>query len=95
MEELLMFLARGLVKNKDSVKVKIDKPLPDGTVNYKICVDDQDTGRLIGKKGRIAKAIRQVVRASDIIKGTKSLVQVGENGDNKDYIEYSKNHLET
>ncbi|MDR1627885.1 MAG: KH domain-containing protein [Oscillospiraceae bacterium] len=83
MEELLMFLARGLVKNKDSVKVKIDTPLLDGTVNYKVCVESQDIGRLIGRKGRIIQAIRQVVRASDMKKGTKSLVQVEENDDGK------------
>ena len=82
MEELLMFLARGLVTNKDRVKVKIDKPLPDGTVNYRLCVDEADVGRVIGKKGRIAKAIRKIVRASDMRKGTKSLVQIGGYDDN-------------
>ena len=87
MEELLMFLARGLVMNKDSVKVKIEKPLSDGTVHYKICVDHQDVGRLIGKKGRIAQAIRRIVRASDIRRGTKSLVQIGEIDDNKSSVE--------
>lgn len=87
MEELLMFLARGLVLNKDSVKVKIDKPLPDGTINYKICVDDTDVGRLIGKKGRIARALRQIVRASDMKKGTKSLVQIGESDNNRNCVE--------
>ncbi len=87
MEELLMFLARGLVTNKDCVKVKIDKPLDDGTVNYKICVDEADVGRIIGKKGRIAKALRRIVRASDVKKGTKSLVQIGENDNNKNCVE--------
>lgn len=87
MEELLMFLARGLVTNKDSVKVKIDDPLPDKTVKYRVCVDAKDVGRIIGKKGRIAKAIRKIVRASDMIKGTRSLVQIEGNDDNKDCVE--------
>ena len=87
MEELLMFLARGLVINKDAVRVRIEKPLPDGTVNYKICVDDKDIGRIIGKKGKIARAIRQIVRASDMRKGTKSLVQIEESDNQKNRVE--------
>ena len=64
MEELLVALARGLVEDKDSVRVTVDEPAEDGTIVYHLNVAPADMGRVIGKQGRIAKAIRLVMRAA-------------------------------
>ena len=62
MEHLLIEMAKGLVENKDSVSVTIDDPNEEGIVVFHLDVADEDKGRVIGKQGRIAKAIRTVMR---------------------------------
>ena len=63
MEELLAVIARGLVEDKDAVSVTVDEPDEEGTVVYHLHVAEGDMGRVIGKQGRIANAIRVVMRA--------------------------------
>ena len=63
MKELLETIARGLVENKDAVQVEVDQPDEEGVVVYHLHVAPEDMGRIIGKQGRIAKAIRVVMRA--------------------------------
>ena len=63
-ENLIATIAKGLVDDKDAVNVTVDAPLEDGTVVYHLHVGADDMGRVIGKQGRIAKAIRTVVRAA-------------------------------
>ena len=63
MKELLETIARGLVVDKESVQVTADEPNEEGTVVYHLHVASEDMGRVIGKQGRIAKAIRVVMRA--------------------------------
>ena len=64
MEELLVTIAKGLVEDKDAVSVTADAPDEEGMVVYHLHVGPDDMGRVIGKQGRIAKAIRTVVRAA-------------------------------
>ena len=63
MKELLETIARGLVENKDAVQVEVDQPDEEGVVVYHLHVAPEDMGRIIGKQGRIAKAIRVVMCA--------------------------------
>lgn len=63
MEELILTIAKGLVDEKDSVTVTVSPPTEDGVVVYHLHAAADDMGRVIGKQGRIAKAIRTVVRA--------------------------------
>ena len=63
MEKLLITIASGLVENKDAVTVDRDEPNDEGIVVYHLHVAPEDMGRVIGKQGRIAKAIRTVMRA--------------------------------
>ncbi|MBR6791353.1 MAG: KH domain-containing protein [Oscillospiraceae bacterium] len=76
MEELLITLAKGLVEDKDAVKVTVDEPAEDGTVTYHLNVAPADMGRVIGKQGRIAKAIRVVMRSAAQQKGDKIAVEI-------------------
>lgn len=63
MKELLESIAKGLVNDKDAVNVTVDEPNEEGVTVYHLHVALDDMGRVIGKQGRIAKAIRVVMRA--------------------------------
>lgn len=76
MQELLLAVARGLVEDKEAVTVTVDAPREDGTVVYHLSVAENDMGRVIGKQGRIAKAIRVVVRAAAVRQGEKAMVEI-------------------
>jgi predicted RNA-binding protein YlqC (UPF0109 family) len=77
MQELLISLAKGLVDDPDSVSVTVDEPTEEGTVVYHLHVADGDMGRVIGKQGRIAKAIRTVMRAVANRQNQKISVEIG------------------
>ena len=64
MKELLTTIASALVEDKSAVQVTADEPDAEGVVVYHLHVAPDDMGRVIGKQGRIAKAIRAVVRAA-------------------------------
>ena len=64
MMELLITIAKGLVVDKDAVSVTVDEPDEEGVVVYHLHVAPDDMGRVIGKQGRIAKAIRTIVRSA-------------------------------
>ena len=64
MKELLISLASGLVENPDQVVVTVDEANDEGVIVYHLHVAEQDMGRVIGKQGRIANAIRVVMRAA-------------------------------
>jgi len=65
MEELIVAIVKGLVDNKEAITVSMDEqPREDGTFVYHLHVAPEDMGRVIGKQGRIAKAIRTIVRSA-------------------------------
>ena len=76
MNELITLIAQGLVDNPEAVSVVADEPLEDGTVVYHLHVAPDDMGRVIGKQGRIAKAIRTVMRAAANKTNTKVSVEI-------------------
>ena len=76
MEQLISVIAKGLVDDKDAVTVTADAPTDDGTVVYHLHVAAEDMGRVIGKQGRIAKAIRTVVRSASGWSGEKAIVEI-------------------
>ena len=76
MEQLMATIAKGLVEDKNAVTITADEPLEDGTVVYHLHVSQEDMGRVIGKQGRIAKAIRTVVRAAANKENAKVSVEI-------------------
>ena len=64
MKELLELIARGLVDHPDAVVVEQDEPTEDDLIVLHLHVAEGDMGRVIGKQGRIAKAMRTVMRAA-------------------------------
>ena len=64
MTELLEFLVRALVEDPDAVVV--EELEEDGDLVYEITVADDDLGRVIGKGGRVANAIRTIAKAAAV-----------------------------
>ena len=74
MDELGLFIARSLVENPDAVKVNVRE---DGDTSViELSVDPADVGKVIGKQGRIAKAIRTIVKASSVHSDKKYVVDI-------------------
>lgn len=76
MKDLLISVAKGLVDEPDEVKVDVDEINDEGIVVYHLHVAQNDMGRVIGKQGRIAKAIRVVMRAAASRTNTKVAVEI-------------------
>ena len=76
MEELLIGLAKGLVNEPENVSVTVDEPDEEGVVTYHLHVAENDIGRVIGKQGHIAKAIRVVMRAAGSRNNEKIQVEI-------------------
>ena len=76
MKDLLVAIASGLVEDKASVEVVVDEPNEEGVVVYHLHVAPDDMGRVIGKQGRIAKALRVVMRAGANRVNQKIMVEI-------------------
>ena len=76
MKELLISIASGLVEKPEEVNVTVDEPNEEGVTVYHLHVAENDMGRVIGKQGRIAKAIRPVVKAAAIHEDKKIIVEI-------------------
>ena len=76
MKELLTAIVSGLVEKPEEVNVTVDEPNEEGVVYYHIHVAEDDMGRIIGKQGRIAKAIRTVARSAAIRKNERISVEI-------------------
>ena len=74
MIELISLIAKSLVKHPDAVSVTM---VQKGNVEvYELHVAPEDMGKVIGKQGRIAKAIRSVVKAAAIKENKKISVDI-------------------
>lgn len=64
MIDLLKAIVTGLVEHPDGIQITVDDPDEEGVVVYHLHVAESDMGKVIGKQGRIAKAIRVLMRAA-------------------------------
>jgi predicted RNA-binding protein YlqC (UPF0109 family) len=74
--ELLAYLARELVDEPDAVKV--DREEREDAIVLRLHVAPDDVGKVIGRAGRIARALRAVVRASAIKEERRVLLEIVE-----------------
>ena len=74
MKELIEFIARSIVNQPDQVVVTEEQGA-EGTV-LKLKVADEDKGRVIGKQGRIAEAMRTLIRVKAAKAGTKATLEI-------------------
>jgi predicted RNA-binding protein YlqC (UPF0109 family) len=76
MKELLETIVSELVEDKSAIEITQDEPNEEGVIVFHLHVAADDMGRVIGKQGRIAKAIRTVMRASASRNDQKIMVEI-------------------
>lgn len=76
MKELLETIVSDLVEDKSAVEVVVDEPNDESVIVYHLHVAPDDMGRVIGKQGRIARAIRVVMRACASRQDQKIMVEI-------------------
>lgn len=74
LKELLEYLAKALVDSPDEVRVESTET--GTTVILELNVAKEDIGKVIGKQGRIARALRTVVKASAVKNGKRAIVEI-------------------
>jgi hypothetical protein len=76
MKELIEFLARSLVDQPDAVKVEEED---DGDrIIFHLFVADDDMGKVIGKQGRIANAMRDLLKVAAARQGARARLEIGD-----------------
>src|SRR3990172_8239772 len=76
MRELIEFMARAIVDNPDAVEVS-EEDAGDHIV-FHLKVAEDDMGRVIGKQGRIANAMRTLLKVAAIRRGERAVLEIGE-----------------
>ena len=71
--ELTKEIVTALAKDKDSVSVKEFDTDEENTILIQVMVSDEDMGRIIGRSGRTAQAIKTLVQASSYLKDNKKV----------------------
>ena len=74
MKEVLELIVKSLVSNPDSVQ--ISENVTNNSIELKVKVAKDDMGKVIGKQGRIAKAIRAMVKAAASRTDKKVIVEI-------------------
>ena len=77
MKELIEFIARSLVENPDEVTVS-ESEEADGSILVKLAAAQEDMGRIIGKQGRTAKAMRTLLNAKATRENKRANLQIME-----------------
>lgn len=77
MKELIEFIAKSLVENPDAVTIS-EEEAEDGTVLVKLAAAQEDMGRIIGKQGRTAKAMRTLLNAKATRENKRANLQIME-----------------
>lgn len=88
MKQLIEYIVSNIVNHPESVIVTEEVAEDNSVTKYLIEVNPEDVGRVIGKQGKVIKAIRQIVRIAAIQKGTRAIVDLKEDG--KVYTESSE-----
>jgi hypothetical protein len=74
--DLLAWIARGLVDEPDAVRVETEER--DDVMVLRLHVAPGDVGKVIGKQGRLARALRTLVRASGTREGRRVLLEIAD-----------------
>ncbi len=74
MTDLILFIAKSLVDKPDEVEVEeFDE---DGTTVYELTVAEDDLGKVIGKQGRTARAMRQLIQAASSKQHKRAVLEI-------------------
>ena len=77
MKELIEFIAKALVDNPDAISISEEEDA-DGTIVVKLAAAQADMGRIIGKQGRPAKAMRTLLNAKATRESKRASLQIME-----------------
>ncbi len=81
MQEILEFVLKNITTMPDDVKIEIEEV--EGTTNYIVTVNPVDVGRIIGKEGKVIKAIRTIMRVIAIQRGVHIRISVVSENDSR------------
>lgn len=76
MKDLLYTIVQELVEDKSAIEITEDAPNDEGIIVFHLHVAEEDMGRVIGKQGKIAKAIRAIMRAGAARENKKVMVEI-------------------
>ena len=74
-DELILYIVKALAKNPDAVVVSEGEE-QDGVTTYNLTVAEEDKGYVIGKQGKVAKAIRAIVKTAALKEDKKVRVYI-------------------
>lgn len=74
MKELIIYIAKSLVDEPE--KVEVEEISGERTVVYELKVGKKDIGKIIGKAGKTAKAIRTIVTAASMKAGKRAVLEI-------------------
>jgi predicted RNA-binding protein YlqC (UPF0109 family) len=74
MQDILSFILKNITTVPDDVKIEVEDQ--EGTSNYIVTVNPADVGRIIGKEGKVIKAIRTIMRVIAIQRGVHIRISV-------------------
>ncbi len=74
MKELIEYIARSLVSEPDAVVVT--ETIEDGQVILRLEVAAEDKGKVIGRQGRVAQAMRVLLRVAAVKDGTRAMLEI-------------------
>lgn len=74
MKELIEYIARSLASNPDAVTVTED--VEDGRVIFRLEVAPEDKGKVIGRQGRVAQAMRVLLRVAAVKNDTQAVLEI-------------------
>jgi len=75
MQELVEYIARAIASNPDDVKVT-EEVDDDGHITIKLEVHEDDKGKVIGRQGRVAQAMRVLLRVAAIKDDTRVTLEI-------------------
>lgn len=78
MKELINYIAKSLVDAPELVNIT-EETIEDNTLLLKLSVGDSDLGKVIGKQGRTARAMRTLLSAAGVKKGQKVRLEIVDN----------------
>lgn len=76
MKNILDYIIRGIVDKEEDVEVTEEEI--EGVVNFKVKVSPDEMGKVIGKEGKVIKAIRNVMRIPAVLQGKKIYITLAE-----------------
>ncbi len=77
MKDAISYIVASIVENKD--KIQITEEVEGDFINFKISVDKEDMGKVIGKNGKVIRAIRNVIKIPAIKQNKKINILLEEN----------------